>query len=256
MVVALVYFVYLAAVAIRSPVAPVRRLCAVGISVLTLASLVVIGMPHILPLIYLLIGYWLPALLVAHPNTALEQYLLMVDRGLFGRDGLLSFAQNAPRVALEYLELAYLFCYAVVPLGFAWLLLAGFVNEADMFWSMVLGASFGCYGMLPWMPTRAPRVLEGPPPCERALVRKLNLYVLGRGSVQWNTFPSGHTAASLATALALGMYVPIGGVVLGFIAVSIAAGSVVGRYHYAADAIAGALVAVVVFLTATVARAL
>ena len=49
---------------------------------------------------------------------------------------------------------------------------------------------------------------------------------------------------------------PLAGVVLGMVAVSIAAGSVVGRYHYAADAIAGAVVAVLAFVMASAARGL
>ena len=251
MVVALVYFLYLAVMTIVSRATTGRKRLVLIISLVTVASIVVVGMPHILPLVYLLIGYWLPALLVGHPNSRAEQYLLRFDRRLFGSAGLSSFVERTPRLVLEYFELAYLFCYAVVPIGFAWLVLAGFGGEADMFWSTVLLASFGCYGVLPWLPTRAPRVLEGPPPCERALIRKLNLYVLGRASVQWNTFPSGHTAASLATALVVAAYMPMAGVVLGLVAVSIAIGSVVGRYHYGADALAGAVVAIAAFLTAS-----
>ena len=90
----------------------------------------------------------------------------------------------------------------------------------------------------------------------RSWIRRVNLAVLNRASVQWNTFPSGHTAASLATALAVGIHMPLVGVVLGIVALSIAAGSIVGRYHYAADAIVGAAVAVLAFVTATVARGL
>jgi membrane-associated phospholipid phosphatase len=87
------------------------------------------------------------------------------------------------------------------------------------------------------------------------VVRRLNLAVLSRASVQWNTFPSGHTAASLSTALAVGTHVPVAGAVLGFIGVSIAVGSVAGRYHYAADAIAGAAVAWLAFVMATASHA-
>jgi hypothetical protein len=47
---------------------------------------------------------------------------------------------------------------------------------------------------------------------------------------------------------------PLAGVVLGIIALSIAAGSVVGRYHYAADAIAGAVAAVFACAMVAVAR--
>ena len=84
----------------------------------------------------------------------------------------------------------------------------------------------------------------------------MNLAVLDRASVQWNTFPSGHTAASVATALAVASDMPLAGVVLGVVAVSIAAGSVVGRYHYAADALAGVAVAIVAFVMVTAVRGL
>jgi hypothetical protein len=196
------------------------------------------------------------------PNLRFEQRLLDGDRWLFGRDGLARFEQSAPRLLVEYLELAYLLCYAVVPGGYACLVIAGYGSDAsDRFWSVVLMASFACYGLLPWLPTRAPRAVE--PLAEartgeggRSAIRRLNLAVLNRASVQWNTFPSGHTAASLATALAVGSYMPLAGVVVAILAVSIAAGSVAGRYHYAADAIAGAAVAILAFAMAFAARGL
>lgn len=233
-----VYFAYLAGIAVAR-----RRPKPALLSIATLVSVVVLGMPGILPLLYLLIGYWLPALIVREPNVQIERRLLDIDRRLFGTGGLASFERRAPRAVIEYLELAYLLCYAVVPAGFAWLVLAGASADAiDRFWTIVLLAAFICYGLLPWIPTRAPRALE-PPRAGRSSIRRLNMAVLDRASVQWNTFPSGHTAASLATSLAVAADVPLAGVVLGVTALSIAAGSVVGRYHYAADAIAGAAVA-------------
>ena len=72
--------------------------------------------------------------------------------------------------------------------------------------------------------------------------------VLGLTSVQLNTFPSGHAAASLATALAVGARLPLPGLLLGLLAIAIVIGSVVGRYHYAADALAGAALAILGFL--------
>ena len=120
----------------------------------------------------------------------------------------------------------------------------------NRFWSIVLFAAFICYGLLPWIPTRAPRAIEPARGVMRSSIRKLNLAVLNRASVQWNTFPSGHTAASMATALAVGSDMPFAGMILGVVAISIASGSVVGRYHYAADALAGAAVAVLAFMAA------
>ncbi len=252
--VAAAYFVYLAGLAVIAPVTSRRRARVLVVSLAALTAIAVVGMPHVMPLVYLLAGYWLPALLVTAPNAHLERRLLDFDHRLLGVNGLLKFEQRAPRLLVEYLELAYLLCYAVVPIGYAWLVLAGFSGEVDRFWSIVLLASFLCYGLLPWIPTRAPRAVEGDFVPRRSIVRRLNLAVLDRASVQWNTFPSGHTAASIATALALGASVPSGGAVLGVIAVSIAIGSVVGRYHYVADAIFGAAVAVLAIALATAAH--
>ena len=251
-IVAAAYFAYLACIA----VARLRPRPAV-LSAATLLSIFTIGMPHVMPLVYLLAGYWLPALIVREPNLRFEQRLLDIDRRLFGPDGLSRFERSAPRPVIEYLELAYLLCYAVVPAGYACLLLAG--HDAvviDRFWSVVLLAAFLCYGLLPWVPTRAPRAIEASGGGRRSSIRQLNLAVLNRASVQWNTFPSGHTAASVATALVVASYMPLAGLVLGVVAVSIAAGSVVGRYHYAADALAGAAVAVLAFVMATAVRGL
>ena len=251
-IVAAAYFVYLAGVAIvRSKLRPVI------LAVAALLSILVFGMPYIMPLVYLLAGYWLPGLLVRNPDLRFERRLLDADRRLFGPDGLERFEQNAPRALIEYLEMAYLLCYAVVPAGYVCLLLAGYGPDViDRFWSVVLLASFACYGVLPWLPTRAPRAIEPPRTTMRSSIRGLNLAVLNRASVQWNTFPSGHTAASLATALAVGTYMPLAGIILAVLALSIAAGSVVGRYHYAADAIAGAVVAILAFVMASAVRAL
>jgi membrane-associated phospholipid phosphatase len=197
-----------------------------------------------MPPVYLLLGYWLPALLVTGTNQALERRLLTLDQ----RWLVSTIGERAPRVVIELLELAYLFCYPMVPLGFACLYVAGLHEESDRFWTAVLTAVFGCYGVLPWLPTRPPRAIEGEPPRSSALIRRLNLRVLGRASIQLNTFPSGHVAAAVATALAVCVRLPVAGVWLGLLALAIAIGSVVGRYHYAADALAGAALGLLGFV--------
>jgi hypothetical protein len=247
-IVAATYFAYLGMLAaIR------RELRVAALSGTILFLILFTGMPHVMPLVYLLAGYWLPARLVRGPNVRFERGLLEMDRRLFGSEGLARFERRVPRALVEYLEGAYLLCYAIVPVGYACLLLDGQTAEAiDRFWSVVLLASFLCYGLLPWLPTRAPRAIEAPRGATRSWIRQWNLAVLARASVQWNTFPSGHTAASLATALAVASDLPAAGVMLSVAAISIAAGSVVGRYHYAADAMAGAGAALLAFATAGV----
>jgi len=150
------------------------------------------------------------------------------------------------------LEFAYLFCYPMIPAGFLCLYIAGFDREADRFWTAVLLAVFSCYGVLPWLPTRPPRMIEQHSPNPRSPTKALNLQILNHASIQLNTFPSGHAAAAVATALAVGARLPSAGVAFGLLALGISVGSVVGRYHYAADTLSGALVGILAFLISRV----
>jgi hypothetical protein len=201
-----------------------------------------------IPLVYLVLGYWLPALLVTRTNQTLERALLTLDYRWLGDRNVFALDERVPRPVSELLELAYLFCYPMVPMGLACLYIAGLREEADRFWTAVLLAVFGAYGLLPWLPTRPPRAIEGESTRSSGLIRRLNLSVLGRASIQLNTFPSGHAAASVATALAVGVRLPFVGVALGLLALGILIGSVFGRYHYAADALLGAALGLVGFV--------
>ena len=79
-------------------------------------------------------------------------------------------------------------------------------------------------------------------------VRRWNLAVLGRFSHERNTFPSGHAAEALAVVLALAPVAPFAAVALVPVALAVAIGSIAGRYHFAGDAIAGYLVAALVWI--------
>jgi membrane-associated phospholipid phosphatase len=251
------YFAYLAGTAaVVRGIDRRRRLRAIGtamavvIAVLTVASFGTSAalLRDWMPPVYLLLGYWLPALLVTSTNQAFERRLLTLDQRWFGVENVSTISERAPRAVIELLEFAYLFCSPMVPLGFACLYVAGLREESDRFWTAVLAAVFGCYGVLPWLPTRPPRAIEGEPLRSSALIRRVNLRVLGRASIQLNTFPSGHVAASLATALAVCVRLPLVGLPLALLALAIAIASVVGRYHYAADALAGAALGLLGFL--------
>jgi hypothetical protein len=209
-----------------------------------------------MPGLYLLAGYWLSGRLFTAPSVRIERWLAATDRRLAEVPLVRWASGRIPPVVREYFELTYLFCYPLVPLAFAIVYstagaTAGARTDAtDRFWSVVLLASYVCYGALPWMPTRPPRVLDamrGGSSVERGLQR-VNLAVLNRASIHVNTFPSAHVAGSLASALVVGEISPPAGLAIGVIAASIAIASVIGRYHYAADAGVGAVLAFVVYL--------
>jgi hypothetical protein len=260
-----VYFVYLALIAGVVAVPGHRRLAVIATAVLVITTGGVLArwptpsewapalwLRDWAPLAYILPSYWLPALLVSAPRVAFERRLAALDSRWFG-GAALTLADRLPRVVADLFEGAYLLCSPLLPAGFMVLRFAGVPSaEGDRYWTAVVLAAALSYGALPWLPTRPPRAIE-PAPTRRSPVRALNLYVLGRASVQLNTFPSGHVALAVAIALSVAAAgLPIAGAAFGVIALCITVGSVVGRYHYAADAIAGLLVAVVAFAVSRV----
>ncbi len=199
-----------------------------------------------LPLPYVLLCYWMTGYYFVRPQEAFERRFLAFDlraRRWFGAE---QAATRAPRAVLEALEVAYFSCYVVLPAGMIALMLAGRADGADRYWSIVLLAELACYGVLPWIRTRPPWALRetGARGARGVLMRRLNLLLVREASTQANTFPSGHAAGALAAALAVAMVWPAAGAVFFVVAVSIMAGSVIGEYHYAGDALTGALTAV------------
>lgn len=120
----------------------------------------------------------------------------------------------------------------------------------EQFWTTVLLAVLTCYVLFPFFPLTPPRELfrDLPGPPVAPLLRGMNHWILGRYAVGASLFPSGHVAAVTAMALAIRAYLPRVGAVFIILAVSIAAATVYGRYHYAADALAGALVGIAAYV--------
>ncbi len=227
------------------------------------------GRSGVLPLV----RAWLPCLLIpfayresglfVRPDTTheLDNLFIIWDRTLLENGfvrGLLSY--GAPWLQY-YLELAYLLCYPLIPLGFGVLLFARgratsqrseppeLEKLADSFWTPVLLAVLPCYVLFPFFPLTPPRVLfhDLPGPAVAPLLRNINFWVLDRYSVQACIFPSGHVAAVVGTALAVRAHLRRIGWLFLIAATSVTIATVVGRYHYAADAAAGALVGVAAF---------
>jgi membrane-associated phospholipid phosphatase len=192
---------------------------------------------------YLVAGYWIPALLVTSPYQAsrFENWLILSD--LRYR----TFAITLPVWAVSILELSYLLCYVLVPIAFVFVWSKGTPVDVDRFWTAVLLSGYVCYGSLPWLISRPPRVLNASTN-DTVGVRGVNQFVLTRVSHGLNTFPSGHVAVSLAAALGVLPVSRPAGTTLLVIAAAIAAGAIVGRYHYAVDVAFGAVLGVLAWL--------
>jgi membrane-associated phospholipid phosphatase len=254
--VAVVYFGYLLVIAVARPPWP-RRRPAMGAS---LAAIVIVWIPRLwpvtpltvvardwLPALYLVIGYWLSGWYFVEPMRGIEARFLSVDWRVLGRDGGSALVESLPRALLEVLELAYVTCFLFVPGGLVILVVTGHHAAADRFWTLVLLGEFGSFAALPWIQTRPPRLIEPPGAIDRRplLMRRLNRLQVQTTSIGVNTFPSGHVAGALATAIAVSEVLPAFAPWLLAIVAAIAIAAVLGRYHYFVDAVAGAVLTLV-----------
>jgi membrane-associated phospholipid phosphatase len=218
---------------------------------------------------------WFPALMIVlafreagalclpDTNYQLDQVFEQWDLLLLHSRLVLGILRHGAPWIQHYLEFCYLLCYPMVPLGFGALLLgmrrrerrgSGVATERaiDRFWTTILLAALATYALFPFFPSTPPRLLfhDLPGPAVAPLLRKVNLWIVGNYGIPSSVFPSGHVAAVTATALAVRAELPRLGIVFLVLAASITAATVYGRYHYTADAVVGALIAIAAFFIA------
>ncbi len=258
----LFFFCFMGGLALLAPLHRSRRTAALLIGAAG-AGLVVAGAfleRFLSPRAASIVRDWLPAPLIlaayhqggqffSRPLESLQSGLWRFDQRLFAFLRRSFGRSEMPGSMRVYFEIAYVFCYPFVPMGVGVLYLSHMRVCTDEFWAIVLPPTYFCYAMIPFFPTLPPWLLNAGPTAgvgENG-VRGANFFILRHLSIRANTFPSGHVAASIATALALLHLVPIAGIVFLWIAVSISISTVSGRYHYALDAVAAAVVAIASF---------
>lgn len=241
---AIAYFTALAAAAPFTAWRGLARwraaLCSAALAALILAitCTTAIGVRVWLGHAYLVAGYWLPALLVTRgASSKFKEWLLRSDLW-WRRHGL-----TLPGWLSHGMELSYLLCYLLVPWAFIVIWMYGDSADVDRFWTAVLAAGFVCYGTLPWLVASPPRtdvrLMPHTAINERSSLRDANIFVLARVSHGHNTFPSGHVAVSVASALMVIPVSSLAGLTMIVVAAGIAAGAVAGRYHYGIDVLLG-----------------
>jgi len=223
-----------------------RQAVITGLGVAGISAILILRFTAIrdwLPLGFIPLAYWQTGEFVLPINQSFQSKLEAFDRKY------LPAAVPTVSPLLPLFELAYLFCYPLVPLGLVALYLSGVGRFAEEFWNVVLPPAYVCYATFPFVQTLPPRTIERDVPWQppSTPVRKVNLLVLRHISIQANTFPSGHVAASLAVALELLAHTTAAGMIFLVLALFIAAGAFFGRYHYGIDVLLGALLAVISF---------
>jgi membrane-associated phospholipid phosphatase len=201
-----------------------------------------------LTVVLFLVPYWQTGQFFQGPDRRIEERLMNFDRWLLPQ---VARSSGTPRTGIGMLlEVAYLFCYPMVPLGLAALYAVHQRRNVDGFWLVILLATYLCYAITPFVPAYPPRDLA---PAKTATgpagkTRIFNRWILKHGSIHAISFPSAHVASGFAVSLVLLRYTPYAGVLFLLVSIGISLGAVLGRYHYALDVMLGAMTALIVFL--------
>lgn len=150
------------------------------------------------------------------------------------------------------LEVSYSLVYAIGPFCLAMLYVYRRRDLVDRFLVILLLSVLLVYAQFPWWPSEPPRVVFplDPAPAFVSIFRRFNLGLLQGYGIHTSVFPSAHVSAAFAGAFGMMTLLPehrwVGRVVL-ILAILIATATVYGRYHYAADAVAGLMTSLIVF---------
>jgi PAP2 superfamily protein len=201
-----------------------------------------------LPALLMPMVYWQAGWFSGRVNKNFQMRLQRLDQKLLGSWMWSMAAKPGYRWVAASLELAYVSCYVLVPMGLAVLYLAGLQRHATEYWSVTLLATYPCYVFTAFFPTHPPRLIEANlAHTFTGNIRRFNLWVVGRFTTQLNTFPSAHVTATLGSSLVLLHFFPSIGALFVLISIGIALGAVLGRYHYAADVLLAVALTVVVY---------
>ena len=172
------------------------------------------------------------------------------DRVLLHGWGLHSAIDSLGVVIPIYLELCYLFVYAVGPFAVAALYILHRRWLVDRVVLLYLAGTLLSYALFPYFPSEPPRSLFGLTDLPSAMtpVRQLNLWLVSGYGIHSSVFPSAHVSSAFSAGWALLIFLPdrksIGWGMLIY-AISVAVAVVYGRYHYAVDSLAGFAVSLV-----------
>lgn len=237
---------------------PVLALMAVAAALLAFAALdrgpraaVASTVRDWLPLLFTLLAFREMELFLPRAfDGRLEARWIQFDRLLLDRYPMRSAIESLGLVIPLYLELCYLFVYGVAAACVGILYARGKRAWVDTFWIINLTGTLLAYGLFPYFPSQPPRIVFAgfDNPSIVTWVRTLNLFILNHATIHIGVFPSAHVSSAFACTWAMLLLIPERrriGVLLLIYAFSVSVATVYGRYHYAADVIAGFAVSLV-----------
>jgi membrane-associated phospholipid phosphatase len=157
------------------------------------------------------------------------------------------------------LELCYLLVYGIGFFCLALLYLEHRRSDTDRFLTIYLIGTLVAYALFPYFPSEPPRIVFPyvDQPQITTWARSLNLWILKVGTIHVGVFPSAHVSSAFSAAWGILLLFPKQkrfGFGLLLYAASVSLATVYGRYHYAADVLAGFAVSLIPGLVCLIAR--
>ncbi len=143
-----------------------------------------------------------------------------------------------------WLELCYLLVYGTGFFCVALLYVEHRRAKIDRFLTVYLIGTLLVYALFPYFPSEPPRIVfpNVDQPHVTTGARQLNLWILKVGTIHVGVFPSAHVSSAFSAAWGMFAVMPrrkLFGYALLFYALNVSLVTVYGRYHYAADVLAG-----------------
>jgi membrane-associated phospholipid phosphatase len=188
-----------------------------------------------------------------HGGRYFDDIIIGWEQALFGGQPSQEWAASAPALWVsEPLHAAYLSYYLIIFVPPILLFLRG---DRDRFRAGVFALMltfFVHYLFFIYFPVQGPRYLYPAPTgeLENGVIYQLVHRVLEAGSSQGSAFPSSHVGVSVAQTLVVWRFLPRLAPIITLLTIGLALGAIYGGFHYATDAVFGALLGVLAFMIA------
>jgi membrane-associated phospholipid phosphatase len=212
------------------------------------------------------IADWAPLLLIpllykelailnraVHDGAYFDTLVIGWEQAIFGGQPSSEWARALPSLWIsEPLHAAYLSYYFIIFVPPLILFLSGRRTEFRAGVFALMTAFFAHYLFFIYFPVQGPRYLFPAPGgvLANGYFYQLAHRVLEVGSAQGAAFPSSHVGVSVAQTLVVWRYLPKLAPACAAVTIGLALGAVYGGFHYATDALAGALLGALAFSAA------
>jgi membrane-associated phospholipid phosphatase len=190
----------------------------------------------------------LPQLNQVFSNVYYDAWILGFEQSAFGADPSADWAGAFPVPWFsELVHLSYLSYFPLIyvpPLAYY---LRGDRRAFFTASAAVMLTFFACLVVFVFLPVQGPRYLRpAPVGIPSGPIRSMVLWVLEGGSSRGAAFPSSHVAVAVAQVAVMARFYPRSSAPLALLTLGLALGAVYGGFHYATDAVVGAVVGLVV----------